>query len=235
MNDNVLDMPFDVLLGKQCSLNLLDRVKHVGDHDLGLPAHNSPQACSDIQAQVRLIFHDHSLSGLYSMLDNIVDCELQTLSLVFVVMSVDTGETRELGRPEIDSYRADDIATEMFILRTTLPAIREKTFKEYAINAVRNVGTRLDISVQTDQEKLCKPVEEFATAIETAKGWTSVLTNSEFLPEKKKSQHRAGVLRLTFHAPKTQMKTPQGIWKRTWTLKPSSKIAVENASSQVTD
>ena len=167
------------------------------------------------------------------MLEEIMDCELQTLSLVFHIMSADIGKIDDLEIPEFDSYLADDIATETFF-RTTLSGIRGKTFKEYAASAVRNVKTRLEISVQTDREKWCEPVEDFTAAIETAKGWTSVLTNSEFLPEEKKKKHRAGVLRLTFHAHNTQMKPPQGIWKRTWTLKPSSKSTVENASGQVT-
>ena len=37
MYDNVLDMHPDVLLGDQFSVNLFDRVKHVGDHTLRLP------------------------------------------------------------------------------------------------------------------------------------------------------------------------------------------------------
>ena len=81
------------------------------------------------------------------MLGNIVKCELQTLSLVFVFMSVDSEDYEELGIPEYDRYRGKAMATDMWFIDHTLSGIRGKPFKKYAAEAVRGVQKRLEVSV----------------------------------------------------------------------------------------
>ena len=96
-----------------------------------------------------------------------------------------------------------------------------------------NVHAKIEISVESAQEEWCKPVEEFAAAIGTEKGWSSVITNSGYLPKEGITQHEAGTGGILAHLYNPQFGESQGTWKRTWTLKPLSQNCVENASGQV--
>lgn len=92
--------------------------------------------------------------------------------------------------------------------------------KFYDLMAELHIHKKLEISVRSSQEKWCAPVEDFAATIGTEREWSSVLTNSEFLPKKRKNQHGRSVSESSSDAIDFDDGKQQGIWKRTWTLKP---------------